>query len=204
MHTPFDQEWFAGLLSAPSASTVARPGASIDSRPTSESVTLTPERSQDWGDALDTTDFVGRADELALVQPWVLGEHSRLIAILGMGGVGKTSLASRVAQSVAPSFERVYWRSLRDAPPVSDWLSGAIGFLSDQQMLVPGSESDQITSLLRLLRNRRCLIVLDNSEALFEAEQPQGQYRAGYGRVRPVASGRRTSSPPELSHVDQP
>jgi hypothetical protein len=38
-----------------------------------------------------------------------------------------------LAQSVAPAFERVYWRSLRNAPPVNEWLAGAIGFLSDQQ-----------------------------------------------------------------------
>ena len=43
---------------------------------------------------------------------WVLEERCRLVAVLGMGGIGKTSLAARLAQDVAPSFERVYWRSL--------------------------------------------------------------------------------------------
>ena len=107
------------------------------------------------------------------------------MAVLGMGGIGKTSLAARLAQTVAPSFERVYWRSLRNAPPVSEWLAGAIGFLSDQQV-VPPREAERITALLQLLRARRCLLVLDNSETLFEPGQREGRYRAGmdgYGRV---------------------
>src|SRR5438270_8616057 len=101
MHTPFDEAWFATLLAA---------------RAAPPSV----ERAQDWGEATDTLGFVGRADELALLRRWVLDEGRRLIAILGMGGIGKTSLAARLAQDVAPSFERVYWRSLRDAQPVSE------------------------------------------------------------------------------------
>ena len=65
---------------------------------------------------------------------------TRAVAVLGFGGIGKTSLAAKLARDVAPSFERVYWRSLRNAPPVAEWLAGAIGFLSDQQVVPPPSE----------------------------------------------------------------
>src|SRR5438270_249824 len=191
MHTPFDEAWFATLLAA---------------RAAPPSV----ERAQDWGEAPDTLGFVGRADELALLRRWVLDEHCRLIAILGMGGIGKTSLAARLAQEVAPSFERIYWRSLRDAPPVSEWLAGAIGFLSDQHVVPPAAESERLTALLQLLRERRCLLVLDNSETLFEPGQREGRYgegMAGYGRLlQAVGEGRHQSclvltsreAPPEL------
>src|SRR5438105_12681736 len=167
MHTPFDEAWFATLLAA---------------RAAPPSV----ERAQDWGEAPETLGFVGRADELALLRRWVLDERCRLVAILGMGGIGKTSLAARLAQEVAPSFERIYWRSLRDAPPVSEWLAGAIGLLSDQQLVPPAAESERLAALLQLLRERRCLLVLDNSETLFEPGQREGRYRAGmegYGRL---------------------
>ena len=108
------------------------------------------------------------------------------MAVLGFGGIGKTSLAAKLAHDVAPSFERVYWRSLRNAPPTTEWLAGAIGFLSDQQLVPPASESERINALLQVLRTRRCLLVLDNSETLFEPGQGEGRYRAGmdgYGRV---------------------
>jgi NACHT domain len=103
-----------------------------------------------------------------------------------MGGIGKTSVAAKLAQDVASSFECVYWRSLRDAPPISDWLAGAIGFLSDQRLVPPTAESERIATLLQLLRDRRCLLVLDNSEALLEPGRPEACYReemAGYGRL---------------------
>jgi predicted ATPase len=101
----------------------------------------------DWGEAPSTVGFVGRADELALLRRWLLDKRCRLVAVLGMGGIGKTSLATRLAHDVASSFERVYWRSLRDAPPISNWLAGAIGFLSDQQLVPPASESEWLPTL---------------------------------------------------------
>src|SRR5262249_25953302 len=84
---------------------------------------------------------------------------------------------------------RVYWRSLRNAPPVTEWLAGAIGFLSDYEVLPPPSESERIATLLQVLRRRRCLLVLDNSETLLEPGQRAGRYRAernGYGRLLQV------------------
>lgn len=184
MHMPFDEGWFARLLAAQAALTAGRAGAAVQTVPIAEPV---PGVERDWGEAPDTTDFVGRGDELARLQHWVLDERCRLVAILGMGGIGKTRLAARMAQDLASSFDRLFWRSLRDALPVSEWLAGAIGFLSDQQVVPPSADSERILVLLRLLRERRCLLVLDNFETLFE---PEGRYRAGlagYGRLLQAA-----------------
>src|SRR5215471_533001 len=186
MRTPFDEEWFAVALAThappgPAAPRLPNPGAEasadverlrlreVASADTDEGETA--ERAQDWGEAPDTLAFVGRVEERALLQRWVLEERCRLVAVLGMGGIGKTSLAAWVAESVADKFERVYWRSLRNAPPVTEWLAGAIGFLSDQQWVPPVSEFEQMSTLQQLLKTRRCLLVLDNSETLFEPGQ---------------------------------
>jgi WD40 repeat protein len=186
MRTPFDEEWFAALLMAlgPAASEQSTPASSTVSAGASGRAIA--DRTQDWGEAPDIMGFVGRAQELALLQRWLLEEGCRLLTVLGMGGIGKTSLAARLAHEVAPSFARVYWRSLRNAPPVSDWLAGAIGFLSDQQLVPPTSESERIAALLRLLRAKRCLLILDNSETLFAPGERDGRYRPGmdgYGRL---------------------
>jgi WD40 repeat protein len=186
MHTPFDEEWFAGRLAARASPTSTMASGALHTTPLTERAIASAGRAQDWGEAPDTGAFVGRAAELALLQRWLLNERCRLVAVLGLGGIGKTSLAAAVAYRVAAGFDRVYWRSLRNAPPVSDWLAGAIGFVSDQQMVPPPSESERITALLQLLRAKRCLLVLDNSETLFEPGQREGRYRPGvegYGWV---------------------
>jgi len=140
----------------------------------------------DWGDAPEVSRFYGRETELALLTDWLLAERCRVVSLLGMGGIGKTSLAARLVQEAAPRFERVYWRSLRDAPPPTEWLGGATSFLSDQQQIPPAADSERLAALLQVLRTRRCLLVLDNFDTLFEPGQAEGSYRAGlagYGRL---------------------
>jgi AAA ATPase domain len=143
-HAPFDSAWFARLL-APDAGprdglgSAVRESAAEPVRSAAESGVA--ERRQDWGEAPDITGFVGRAEELETLTRWVRDERCRVVTVLGMGGIGKTSLAARLAQQVASGFERIYWRSLRDALPVSDWLAAAVGFLSDQQVIPPTADS---------------------------------------------------------------
>ena len=78
-----------------------------------------------------------RAARLLAIRRWVLQEHCSVVAVLGIGGIGKTSIAAKLAQEVAPAFERVYWRGLRDAPPFYEWMTGAIGSLSGHQLVTP-------------------------------------------------------------------
>src|SRR5258708_29127761 len=213
MRTPFDEVWFTGLLAdhtaplqTPAPAGHMSPAASGRSAADSRAV----ERREDWGEAPDVLDFVGRVNELATLRGWVLEERCRLVAVLGMGGIGKTTLAARLAQDLAPTFERLYWRSLRDALPTGDLLGGAIGFLSDQQVVPPESEAARLAVLLQLLRDRPSLLVLATFDTLVEPRQRRGPYPdryAGYGRLlQAVGEGRHHSclvvtsreSPPDL------
>jgi WD40 repeat protein len=197
LFTPLDQVWLNRLLAT-------------QPHPTPDVAAASAAR-QDWGESPETVGFIGRDEELALLRNRVLAERRGVVAILGMGGIGKTSLAARLAREVVSRFERVYWRSLRNAPSSGEWLAGAIGFLSDHQLVPPPSESEQLTTLLQLLRERPSLLVLDNFETLLEAGPNERRYRtdsAGYGRVvEVVGEGRHQSclvltsreAPPELS-----
>jgi WD40 repeat protein len=145
----------------------------------------------DWGEAPDILGFQGRRQEFSTLRDWLLVDRCRVIALVGMGGVGKTALAARVSRELAPEFDVVLWRSLRNAPTLNDWLHHAIRLLSDQRQVPPDNEAESLLALLDLLRHRRCLLVLDNFETLLEPGERLTSYRdgcAGFGRLLQLAA----------------
>ncbi len=140
-----------------------------------------PRTRIDWVGALDVSGFQGREVELAELSQWILQEHCRLITILGMGGIGKSALVSLLGQQLAPQFEAVLWRSVRDAPSSEELVADVITFCSETPPAeLPVSLERRIDHLVVRLQNRRCLLVLDNLETLLEERDSEGNYRPGY------------------------
>jgi hypothetical protein len=110
----------------------------------------------------------------------VLAERCRVIALLGLGGIGKTSLAITLTQQLSPHFETVLFRSLRNAPPLGSLLDGLVRVVSGQQASLPEGVPDKIALLVELLRGRRCLLVLDNFETIMQEGIRAGDYRPDY------------------------
>ncbi|WP_088889039.1 NB-ARC domain-containing protein [Leptolyngbya ohadii] len=144
-------------------------------------------RRQDWGEAIDVSAFSGRTGELELLQRWILGEDGarcRLVLLLGMGGIGKTSLSVKLAEQVQDQFEYVVWRSLRNAPQLTDLLADILKFYGYENALSLSGEA-QFNQLLEHFRNHRCLLVLDNVETILQSGEGQlhslaGEPRPGY------------------------
>jgi WD40 repeat protein/transcriptional regulator with XRE-family HTH domain len=137
----------------------------------------------DWGEAICASVFYGRTEELVTLEKWILNERCRLVALLGIGGIGKTALSVKFAQQIQENFEYVIWRSLLEAPPVQTILANLIQFLSHEQISaanLPESLSDRVSQLLDYLRNHRCLLILDNAESILSTGNRAGQYREGY------------------------
>ncbi|HEY9599793.1 MAG TPA: NB-ARC domain-containing protein [Cyanophyceae cyanobacterium] len=144
------------------------------------SLTLTNAR-QDWEEAIDISTFYGRTAELAQLEQWIVEERCRLVALLGMGGIGKTSLSAKLGERLQNQFEYLIWRSLRNAPPIEDILADLIEFLSgDPDMNLPATFAGQVSRLLEYLRNHRCLLLLDDVETVLRSGELAGQYREGY------------------------
>jgi hypothetical protein len=137
----------------------------------------------DWGEAPDVSVFYGRGEELEQLTTWVIRDRCRLVAVLGMGGSGKTTLVTKLAQGVKEEFDCIIWRSLHNAPPVTELLTDLILFFSDQKDIdVALKEHKQISRLLHYLRNQRCLVILDNIETVM-SEIRAGHYLEGYEKI---------------------
>lgn len=121
----------------------------------------------DWGEAIDVSVFYGRAAELTTLEQWIIQQRCRLVALLGIGGIGKTALSVKLAEQIQDNFEYVIWRSLHNAPSVESLLASFIEFLSNQQEPdLPDDINSLISRSLDYLKKHRCLIILDNAETI--------------------------------------
>ena len=160
-----------------------------------------------WIDAIDTSAFYGRELERDRLHRWLVADRCRLVAILGMGGMGKTTIASELVQQLQASivtdpdrldpnrFSCILWRSLLNPLPIRELLPELIRALAISLGLpscpshelrkldldaMPQLVCGQLELLLEICQQHRCLVVLDNVESIFQAGAQVGQYRAGY------------------------
>lgn len=107
--------------------------------------------------------FVGRTVELRRIATLLAQNDCRLLCVVGPGGVGKTRLAQRALQELAPAYsDGGAFIPLED---ISE--SGELGGRLAREMGVSLTGSDEpLDQVIEFLRERQMLLVLDNFEQL--------------------------------------
>lgn len=133
----------------------------------------------EWDNVPEVFEFYGREAQLKELQQWVKQPY-RVITISGHPGIGKTTLIAVLAAKVRSQFDRVVWRSLRDAPPLSTLLKDLRIIIGTEALTEQASIDVQLDWLMRSLQQSRLLLILDGADGIFEDGSVLCTYRSGY------------------------
>ena len=153
------------------------------------------------------TSFVGREREIEELR--ALLKSARLVTLTGVGGLGKTRLSLQVAAIVVDDFPDGVWlvelAPIKDARLVPQAIASVLGVKEEAGHPV-------IEALLRAVKDRRLLLVLDNCEHVLPdcAEVASGLLRTAPGLQilassrEPLRVGGETTMPVSSLHVPTP
>jgi predicted ATPase/DNA-binding SARP family transcriptional activator len=119
----------------------------------------------------DATTLVGRDGDLERLR--VLLDGSRVVSVVGAGGLGKTRLAHAIARTAAePAVYVVELAGVTSPDDVAGEVGSALGVrdsVSGRRVLTTVQRADVRTRIAQLLGQSPGLLVLDNCEHLIEA-----------------------------------
>ena len=108
------------------------------------------------------TPFVGREAELATLGALLAQGNARLLTLVGVGGMGKSRLALELARANLDAYaDGVFFVAFA---PISDFAALPAAIAQALDLTIDGS--DPTAALLRFLRDKHLLLVLDNFEHL--------------------------------------
>jgi predicted ATPase len=118
-----------------------------------------------------TTSFIGRESEVAELQTTL--KARRLVTLTGVGGVGKTRLATEVAAQLADDFPDGVWvfelAAVTDPAAVPDAVAAVLGITQQPGKTVTESVASALEGRSRLLVFDNCEHVVDSVADLVEA-----------------------------------
>lgn len=155
-----------------------------------------PERSRQTPESLHQlppppAGFTGRTEELRKLRHKLASGETNVVALQGLGGVGKTALALKLAEELAPSFPdgQILFnlQGLSSDPlPPSEAMAHVVRSFHPEAKL-PSSEAELESLYRSVLHGRRVLLVLDDASSAEQVEQlrpPSGSVLLVTSRTR--------------------
>ena len=141
-------------------------------------------RKHDLSDLPAARALFGRERDLAQLKRLFDADDAQLVVVSGLGGIGKTSLASAFARAhAASSYDVLVWRSISNAPTLSALLRDVLATLTPDAPSAMNPATDVnalLRDLLTAFRRQKCLLVIDNVESVFDGSGGRQRYRTGY------------------------
>ena len=138
------------------------------------------ENKYDLSEAPDLDSLCDRHTEITTLKQWI-ENHTRIITILGLTGIGKSSLTVELIQQIKDKFDYIIWRNIDNYPSCESLQTNIIQFLSQTDSLSQKPEkfsnSQTINNqLIDYLRKYRCLLIFDNLQEIFASGKLAGTY----------------------------
>ncbi|MEG4275479.1 MULTISPECIES: NB-ARC domain-containing protein [unclassified Microcoleus] len=119
------------------------------------------------------THFYDRTTELQTLSRWLIDQNVHLVSVLGLSGIGKTTLVKQFVDLNLPHFEVVIWKNLK----LSQSLDGIINEIITGVNHDSIQADNKLTQFFNLLRQQRCLIILDDVQELFIKGELAGEFK---------------------------
>ncbi|MEZ2278918.1 MAG: NB-ARC domain-containing protein [Microcoleus sp.] len=132
---------------------------------------------QDLSQMPELGDFFDRTHSLQTLTTSIIQQNSRLIALTGISGIGKTSLAVQLVQQIKDEFEYVIWCSINASHTLDEFEHKLIQLFSQSKKQDSSPTNQKRLPLIKYLQNHRCLIVLDDVQNLFCSGELAGKYK---------------------------
>ncbi len=119
----------------------------------------------------------GRNQKLSTLCQWLENPHTHLISVLGIAGIGKSTLVRHLIDINTQAFDAIIWKNIKLSQSLDSLVTE---ILTEIEINNSQNKNNALNQFLKLLTQKRCLIILDNVEELFASQQFAGQYKPEY------------------------